>query len=520
MANTSEFLNRTTRPELVFGIIGPVGADLDAIISYVTKSLDEVNYESHTIHLTGLMNQLLGIETEKFPTYDDRYHNLIKRADEFCEKEAKNKAALAGLGIAEIRRIRASASKPKITPVPPAFGHAYILRQLKRPQEVELLRNVYGRKFVLISVYLDKEERIKLIADKIVHFNSTPTTKEDAERRARELIEKDFDEKDNEYGQKVSDAFHEGDVFVVGKRGQQAKETVTRFIRAFFGDNGVSPTKDEYGLYAATAASLRSLDLSRQVGAAIFTQQGEMISQGCNEVPKPFGGTYWSDDSSPISRDYELGRDENHHHQLIVVNDLLERLSNEGFISRALSKQGDISQQVAHLMGIKNLRDAKVMDLIEFGRIIHAEMCAITDASRLGRPTKDTTLFCTTFPCHLCAKHIVAAGISRVVFLEPYPKSHAGGLHSDSITFSSSEKKSKVLFEPFLGISPRRYRDIFQKGKRKEGNGVARPWYEGEPAPMVADRSPAYLENEEPSIRFAVEALLNRARAKELLKAN
>jgi deoxycytidylate deaminase len=43
------------------------------------------------------------------------------------------------------------------------------------------------------------------------------------------------------------------------------------------------------------------------------------------------------------------------------------------------------------------------MDILEFGRVIHAEMSAISDAARLGRATKDATLFCTTFPCHICA---------------------------------------------------------------------------------------------------------------------
>ncbi|MGB8551432.1 MAG: hypothetical protein WCD82_24935, partial [Xanthobacteraceae bacterium] len=83
------------------------------------------------------------------------------------------------------------------------------------------------------------------------------------------------------------------------------------------------------------------------------------------------------------------------------------------------------------------------------------------------------TLYCTTFPCHLCAKHIVAAGIERVVFLEPYPKSYAQKLHSDSITFETNVG-DKVLFEPFIGISPRRYRDIFEKKKRKGEDGKAK----------------------------------------------
>ena len=43
----------------------------------------------------------------------------------------------------------------------PALGTAYIVRQFKREEEITLLRQVYGRKFIQVSVYLDKEERKK-----------------------------------------------------------------------------------------------------------------------------------------------------------------------------------------------------------------------------------------------------------------------------------------------------------------------------------------------------------------------
>jgi hypothetical protein len=144
-------------------------------------------------------------------------------------------------------------------------------------------------------------------------------------------------------------------------------------------------------------------------------------------------------------------------------------------------------------------------------------MSAISDAARLGRATKQATLFCTAFPCHLCAKHIVAAGIDRVVFLEPYPKSHAQKLHSDSIAFET-DVPNKVLFEPFIGISPRRYRDIFEKRAnsaekrtRKDNKGKALDWFENnKPTPLIEDRSSAYVENEEPAVYVALKALNGR----------
>lgn len=224
-------------------------------------------------------------------------------------------------------------------------------------------------------------------------------------------------------------------------------------------------------MYTAAAASLRSIDLSRQVGAAIFSQDGEIISLGCNEVPKAFGGTYWDDDPTEKFRDFEKKTDPNQNRKYEILNDLLKSLISNGIIIENENiNQNYILEKITEF---DILNGAQIMDIIEFGRIIHAEMCAITDAARMGRSTKDSYLFCTTFPCHMCAKHIVSSGVKKVFFLEPYPKSYAKELHDDSITFLDSEDNKKVLFQPFIGISPRRYRDIFEKKKRKDKVGKA-----------------------------------------------
>src|SRR5690606_14932011 len=106
------------------------------------------------------------------------------------------------------------------------------------------------------------------------------------------------------------------------------------------------------------------------------------------------------------------------------------------------------------------LYGAAITDLTEYGRVVHAEMCAICDAARLGRSIKGATLYCTTFPCHNCTKHVLAAGLSKVVYMEPYPKSKAKELHENEIEIEQ-ESADRVAFLPFLGISPYRYRDIF-----------------------------------------------------------
>ena len=330
----------------------------------------------------------------------------------------------------------------------------------------------------------------------------------------------DHNQKDDVNGQRIADVFHLGDVFVDGIDPTKANDTIQRFIKAFFGDTKASPNKDEYGLYIAATAALRSADLSRQVGAAIFSKEGEIISIGCNEVPKAGGGTYWIDDEPPIFRDIEVGVDANQDRKTEIIYDLIIRMGQEGFLSSAIVRLKSPQKQVGALLSNATLKDSQIMDIIEFGRMIHAEMLAISDAARLGRVTKDATLYCTTFPCHLCAKHIVAAGIDRVVFLEPYPKSYAQKLHSDSITFET-DIPEKVLFQPFMGISPRRYRDIFEKrAARKDEFGKAKEWYEEGPAPLVEDRSPAYIANEEPSVYVALKGLRKSRHARPAAQAS
>ena len=51
----------------------------------------------------------------------------------------------------------------------------------------------------------------------------------------------------------------------------------------------------------------------------------------------------------------------------------------------------------------------------------HAEQNAIIQAAKLGVSIDGATLYCTHQPCVICAKMIVNAGITRVVYVEGYP---------------------------------------------------------------------------------------------------
>ena len=374
-------------------------------------------------------------------------------------------------------------------------NRAYVFDQFKRKEEIDLLRQVYGRLFVVISLYSERKNRLDQLANKIAQDHSDARLADTHSTIAAALIKRDQSEENEPNGQRLEEAFPSADLFLNIDDIDGAQKLLARFLDALFGSNSVSPTHDEYGMYLARNAALRSLDLSRQVGAAIFSPEGEVITLGCNEVPKALGGTYWPGDPGD-ARDLQKGYDSNERIKKSLLVDFTKRLKEAGFLKEQ-EKELDVARFILKETARGGvLRNAQLMDLLEFGRMIHAEMSAICDAARLGKVVRRSILYCTTFPCHLCAKHIVASGIKRVVYIEPYPKSYAEQLHGDAIIIGKSDDPKKVVFEPFIGIAPYRYRDLFSRERRKTDEGDFEPWVDNNPRPIIRLTVATYVQNE------------------------
>ncbi|HKV54332.1 MAG TPA: deaminase, partial [Candidatus Binataceae bacterium] len=212
-----------------------------------------------------------------------------------------------------------------------------------------------------------------------------------------------------------------------------------------------------------------------------------------NEVPKAQGGTYWCDDPNKFDdRDYVREHDSNDRRKRELLSEIAKALDRD-------------PEQVLKMPAISA---SQFLDALEYGRIIHAEMSAICDAARLGRSLNGTVLYSTTFPCHMCAKHVVAAGIAKVVFLEPYPKSLTATLHGDSIRIEGADRGRHqiypaVEFTHFHGVTHRRYRELFERGRRKDANGTFVEWSNAlddgiktYPRPIMDLKFPFYLQLE------------------------
>jgi deoxycytidylate deaminase len=481
---TSMTNSGTNRPELIFALVGPAGTRLEDISKKLKEELERFGYNTVDIRLSELLPNFCGWTATVTPGEPSRTQHLQTMGDAF-RGELKNGAALALAGIAEIRKKRMEISG---SPDKPASNHAYILRQLKHPDEVNLFRRVYGSSFYLIAGHAPKQERMKYLGERWAREESQSNRRGYFEGKALGVITVDENHGDD-FGQNTRDTYPLADFFAnLGLPG--GEHSVQRFVDLIFGHPFHTPQPDEYAMYQASAVALRSSDDNRQVGAVIVNlargqdqriKNADVIAVGMNEVPRGGGGFYWDLDS-PDHRDQRLvesGNDRAKEIKVSALAELIERMVQRGWLEKEFAsiRSSDLARQL-----LPNLRRTQFMDIGEFSRPVHAEMATLIDAARRGVAVAGHSMYVTTFPCHNCAKHIIAAGIRRVVYLEPYPKSRALDLHGEEITAESltgNEEDNKVVFYAFTGVAPCQYRQLFSMTERgaKKGNSLTK-WYQ------------------------------------------
>ena len=440
--------------ELVLGIIQTVGTNSADIIQCIVDSLKKFNYQSEIIKVSKTILSEFHKETLSFDKEFDRINFFMDLGNEIRQKTGDGAILMKGVSAYIYGNYRISNDGA------PREREAYIINSIKHPDEVGFLRNTYGDGFHLIGISDEYEKRKSYLMDR---KNLSPD-------EAIAILQRD----DNEAvksGQHTRDAYQEADYFInAGGTQKETQESVFRLLDLLFGNSFISPTFDEYAMFRAYVASLRSADLSRQIGAVV-TKKNEIIAEGVNDCPKAFGGLYWpvykdgAYEDEEKGRDYKLGYDSNKKEQTRIIKEILNKLDIEG------------SEE-----NYKKVKSSGIGTLTEYGRVVHSEMEALLMCARNNISTLECDMYVTTFPCHNCAKHIIAAGIKKVVYIEPYPKSKALEFYENEIT--QSEKESdKVFFTPFNGVGPHRFVDLFSMQstrwyakKRKDDDGNKIDW--------------------------------------------
>ncbi|MEI7252198.1 anti-phage dCTP deaminase [Pectobacterium versatile] len=477
--NSTYEATASVTPELVIALCGPIGSPLHETAEQIAHTLFDYGYTTSIIKLSDLIrlnaNAVNMGVNEK--TNFEKFKTLINIGDELRKKygnDVLTKMAIAKISgdrektfgqIADVANEGKSISKIK------EHRLCHVIDSIKNKYELDLLKTIYGRMLYSIGVFSPLEiRRSNLEKDSFLSIDDI-----------HKLVDTDSGE-EFDHGQSVRDTFPKCDYFMrvdagiteptQGDAKAQILKSLERFFKLVFKTAVISPSSDENAMYAAASAARNSACLSRQVGAAVTSLEGVLLSTGWNDVPRSGGGLYGKPalDSLRIksveldSRCYSYNR--------ICSNDAEKRKLAEIVIDNLIAKKLMIKKNRDNAVKLI-ITSSRLKDLIEFSRAIHAEMHAILSASRIaGDRIIGGKIFVTTYPCHSCARHIVAAGISEVYFIEPYRKSLATRLHDDTMTESIDLGSDKVRLIQFSGVAPSRFLELFESGSRKGDKGM------------------------------------------------
>lgn len=439
--------------ELVIGFVGPIGSGISYCANIFSEFLkSRFGYEGKNLKVSGIINQSAGVLGEETVAPGD-----AKRTEKLQHYGTQLRQTFGNTYLVEKIIAQINLGRGVGEGLPKARRHFTIVDSIKHPDEVKRLREVYGDTFWLIGIFAPDEVR-----------RSRLTVDGHHENYIVEIFKRDEDE-GVKAGQRVRDAMFLADFFIRndGDNDKNLRRTVERFLDVMFAIGVQTPTKDESAMYAATSAAAESACLSRQVGAVIANNDGDIIGMGNNDVPKFGGGLYSREDGDGDHRCFQWRGKicHNDFRKDEILSRIAVALAEAGIFD---SKSGVVDGK-RKAKAVDVLRGSDVRNLIEFSRAVHAEMEAIISVARNGKAGLiGGTLYSTTFPCHSCARHIVAAGIKRVIYIEPYTKSLALNLHEDTISIHEADQDKKVVFLQYEGVAPRNMIRLFKdRGDRK-----------------------------------------------------
>jgi deoxycytidylate deaminase len=448
--------------ELVVALCGPIGSPIHEIADSIQQKLkDTYHYDTvEMIRLSGFICESAKQQSKKLGSGGvDEINALISHGDEM--RRTLGHDILAKKAIQTIfnsRSASADSAHGELTETTKPRRVAHIVDSIKNQAELDLLRSVYGDMLYVVGVFSTYDDRVsRLRAEKSI---------DDAQIHT--LIDRDSGEEIHG-GMTVKKTFPLSDYFLraAGTEASQIDKGVARFLDLILGNDISTPTRDEMAMYAAASSASHSACMSRQVGASVTTANGKVVATGWNDVPKYLGGLYDADDSPDLRCWNWTGtKCWNDEEKALVADELASLLTKNTPDGAAAFVSTDRLDELKQFVR----KNSRLANIIEFSRSIHAEMHAILNALKTKEDIASGRVYVATYPCHNCARHIVAAGLSEVIYIEPYRKSLATKLHQDSISENESEKGKKVILQQYQGVAPSRFLTIFkQSQERKEG---------------------------------------------------
>lgn len=329
---------------------------------------------------------------------------------------------------------------------------------IRNVAEIDYLRKRFGHGFFLFALECpasERWERLKPVyearGETSDHFNADDKRDKDEEVS---------------YGQQVQLCVDRSDVLLINDdevTQVKLRNKLAHFVKLVTGEEPRYAYPLEILMNLAYSASHGSKCLKRQVGAVLVDapagQMGDVVGTGFNENPPQ---------THPCVEEPTYGADPKRGmrglcYRDIVRFDALTKYAKEGV--RCTSCGAPITAPDRReppwtcLACRANLEKPFFPErAMTWCTAIHAEVAAILAA---GHRARGTTLYTTTFPCFQCAEKIAQAGISAIVFTEPYSDTQA----ADRLTLA------KIKTARFEGVRSSRFHEIFSQ---------VRPYYDSQ----------------------------------------
>jgi hypothetical protein len=158
-------------PELFFGFVAPIGADIQPTLQAFKGYLEAHEYLVIDIKITDVFNVLERCVVPKKQlskaTERARYETYIAYGNQLRATFQDDILAASAIRRVMDKRLRFSR--------PGQFQKlAFLLHQFKRKEEIDLLRNVYGRLFFQVSVYSRRGARVDYLSRKFASSYNRP----------------------------------------------------------------------------------------------------------------------------------------------------------------------------------------------------------------------------------------------------------------------------------------------------------------------------------------------------------
>lgn len=323
-----------------------------------------------------------------------------------------------------------------------------VIDAIRNPYEAEFLRERYSH-FYLLSVNTENSNRLDYLR-KSHKFS---------EHQIEALDRKEYPGRLDGYqkfcSQDIQKCIEISDIHInnpkMGDFGiNELKSQVAWYVSLMLHPGIITPTSLENAMQIAYSVKKSSGCISRQVGAVVTDKNYSVKSVGWNNPPRG--------QVPCILRNAEhllTGADPSAYSEYEKNN-----VSFRGALAEKFDKHLGGSRLRGRNLSfcfkdLQNEMDNKSNQV--HTRSLHAEENAFLQISKYGGAgLEGGVLFTTASPCELCSKKAYQIGISKVVFIDPYP-----GIAKSHVLSSGGNVPELVLFRGAIGVAFHRlYRNV------------------------------------------------------------